>query len=101
MASKDAPEREFWRHLDVYEQEGLDAFLKASGQDVRDAIAYLILHRELLRDDEIARLQRESAKLISGLRANDQRILVEELRCFKEILALQRRLLEENGAARP
>ena len=100
MAKNELSGGEFWRQLELYERDGLDAFLRASGEDVRDAIAYLILHRELLRDDELARLEAESRKLLGRLRENDQRKLIEELTCFKEILALQKRLLEEHGSSR-
>lgn len=51
-----------------------------------DLICYLIAHRQALSRGELARLEAESAKLLDRLKRVEQEKLVEELRCFKDVL---------------
>lgn len=64
--------------------------------DLKNAIAFLIHRRELLRDCEIEVLQHHCDKLIEQLADTKHRILLEELSCFKEVLTLHQRLLEND-----
>ena len=83
------------RKKDRAEQDSFDRVIGETTAQVRDVIAALIEHRQRLRDEELARLDAETATLIDDLERLDRRKLVEELTAFKEILALHRRLLDE------
>ena len=83
--------------------EAVEDFLRqysSTEQELKETIAYLIEHREMIRDRELERLEQESKKLITKLKQLDQQKLVEEIECFKDILALQKRLIQNNGNQR-
>ena len=71
--------------------------LCASEAELREIISYLIQNREMLRDRELERLQAEADGLLNKLRKNQQDRLLESIACFKDILALQKALLSQNG----
>lgn len=75
----------------------LDEFFDLAVDELQEMIEFLIAHRERLRDEEIDRLEQESQHLIEGLGDINRRKLLAEIQCFKEILALQRRLIEDNA----
>ena len=78
-------------------EETVDDYIKrhaTSVEELRTAIEFLIRRRELLRDCEIELLEHESIHLEDALRSKRQQILLEELECFKEVLAIHKRLLE-------
>ena len=64
--------------------------------ELREAIAHLIRRRELLRDCEIEMLEDQCEKLMERITKAKQRILLEELECFKEVLRLHKRLLKHD-----
>ncbi len=64
--------------------------------ELREAISHLIRHRELLRDCEIEMLEDQCEKLMERITKAKQRILLEELECFKEVLRLHKRLMEHD-----
>ncbi len=64
---------------------------------MQETIEFLIRHRELVRDIELQKLESESQTLLKRLREIDRKKLVEELKCFKDVLGLQARLSEEGG----
>jgi hypothetical protein len=68
--------------------------------ELRDTIVYLILHREQVKDQQICRLEMESQRLTDKLNDIDRKKLSVELECFKEILALQKRLIKQNDRQR-
>ena len=81
-------------------EETTDEFLArqiGNGEELRDAISFLIHRRELLRDSEIEVLEAQSQLLGEKLAESRNRILIEELDCFREILRLHKRLVSENG----
>lgn len=51
----------------------------------------------MLRDAELDRLEAESRKLLDKLNETALRKMLEEIKSFKDVVALQRRLLEENA----
>lgn len=84
-------------------EESASEFLKravSDGNDLRDAISFLIHRRELLRDCEIERLEHACDGLLRRLAELKQAALVEELSCFKDVLALHRKLAANDGAHR-
>lgn len=99
MSPAPAEDDEFIRKYEAFERDAVEAFLtnlERTGQELRDGIEYLIRERERLRDAEIAALETASAKLMKQLAGFNQRKLLEELACFRDVLALQRRLLEKD-----
>ena len=89
---------EFWRRVEAYGNESTDDFIKRYSRthdELRETIAYLIRHREMIKDLELKKLHAEAKQLISRLKNIDREQLIEELRCFKDILALQRRLIHD------
>ncbi len=80
-------------------EETTDEYLARFGEnqaDLKNAIAFLIHRRELLRDCEIEVLQHHCDKLIDQIADTKQKILLEELICFREVLALHKRLLDKH-----
>ncbi len=69
-----------------------------SDSELRDAFSYLIERRELLRDCEIEQLEHSSDELMAQLADLKRKILVEELACFKDVMALYKTLRRNNGA---
>ena len=68
--------------------------------ELKDTITYLILHRVQLRDEQICRLETESQRLKDKLNDIDRKKLLKEIECFKEILALQKQMLQQNDSTR-
>lgn len=98
MKRKAMSDEEFERRREAWEREAVEAFLakfERNSEELRDGIEYLIRQRERLRDEAIAELEAASARLMKELAVLNQRKLLEELACFRDVLALQRRLLDE------
>lgn len=89
----------FSRRYEAFEREGIEAFLvrfSATSGELRQAIEYLIRERERLRDEELALLEREAGRLAQALQGVDQAKLLKELECFRDVVALHRRMLEKH-----
>jgi hypothetical protein len=92
-------DEEFSRKYESFEADAVDAYLanvSRSRRELREGIEFLIRERERLRDSELSALEAASARLLNQLAGLNQRKLLEELACFKDLLALQRRLLEKD-----
>ena len=103
MKSNNLRKNDFFNSRRGFNNETAEEFLRQFGntqRELREAIAYLIEHREMIRDAELERLEQEARKLIEELKNIDQQKLVEEIECFKDILALQKRLIQNNGKPR-
>lgn len=90
---------EFFKKYEAHEQETTEDFLKkysSTEREIRETIEYLIHHRELMRDVELERLEDQSKKLIEKLKRTKKKIILEEIECFKEILSLQKQLLQND-----
>lgn len=99
MMKKGASDDEFISKYESFENQTAEDFIRKHSrteEELRETISYLIQHRELIRDVELQKLEEESRKLIERLHGISREKLIEEIKCFKDILALQRRLLE-NG----
>ena len=91
---------EFFRRYETYEMEAATEFITRycrTEAELRDSIEFLIRNRELMRDCELDRLESEAQALLDKFNELKQHKLLEEIRCFKDILALQRELLRKNG----
>ena len=93
-------DKEFYQRYDAFDRAAVEELLNAASGDVRNAIDYLVEHRTRIRDSEIARLEKESSQLLGRVQSLDREKLVEELRCFKDVLSLYRDFGEGNDADR-
>ncbi len=93
----------FIKKYEAYEKESVEDFIKrysSTEKELRDTIAYLIRHREMMRNVEIKKLESEAQMLLEKLKETNLKKLVEEIECFKDILSLHKRLLENNDKPR-
>lgn len=76
-------------------EEGLEEFLfDLTAEEVREVLEFLIAQRQHLKEEELCRLEEEAGRLATSLGDVQRRKLRAELECFREVLRLQRRLLE-------
>ncbi|MDA2933473.1 hypothetical protein MYX82_03930 [Acidobacteria bacterium AH-259-D05] len=100
---KNKSNEDFFKKYEAYENETTEDFIRrysSTENELKETIDYLIQHREMIRDVELDRLEEESEKLIEKLHDIDRQKLLEEIKCFKDILALQKRLLQKNDKPR-
>lgn len=93
---------EFIRKYDKFEEDAVNAYIgrfAKTRHELKEIIAYLIRQRELLHEADITSLETEAQRLIERLNAVGLEKLLSELECFKDVLALQKRLLEKDGAS--
>ena len=98
MEDKHASKAEPPDQSDSEKIEGMAEFLRelsSTGYELADMIEYLIQHRELIRDVELQKLEEDAQALLQNLETNKRKAVLEELRCFKDILALHRELIED------
>ena len=99
MKDRKTTGKNLFKNYEAHEKDSLDDFIKrysSTESELRETIAYLIHHRELLRDAELETLKAETENLIDKLKDTKRNELLEEIECFKDILALHKRLLEKN-----
>ncbi len=87
---------------EAFEGKAQSDFIRSHSRtldEIRESIDFLVQHRLLIRDAELGRLESEAKELILKLQIVDKKKLVEELQCFKDILALQKSAIE-NGNPR-
>ncbi|MDA2934219.1 hypothetical protein MYX82_07735 [Acidobacteria bacterium AH-259-D05] len=101
MENKQLNDDQMRRIYQSYEKEALDEFLNLcmTENQLRETVTYLIERREQLKNEQLEKLEAESQKLIEKLKDINGLKLLEELQCFKEILALQKRLIQMNEKA--
>ena len=100
---KETSNEEFFKKYEAYEKESVENFIKrysSTEKELRDTIDYLIRHREMMRDVEIKKLESEAHTLLDKLKETNLKKLVEEIECFKDVLALHKRSLENNDKPR-
>ncbi len=83
--------------FDGADDPDITEYLKLAGSEaeLREMIAYLIEHRRRLKETVLQELEERSAALLDKLAQLKREELVAELSCFKDTLALHRRLLHE------
>jgi len=92
-------DEEFLRRYETFERKAVEDFLSrfaATKAEVCEAINYLIEQREKLRDEQLALLEQRASRLILTLQGVEQQRVLEEVACFRDVLALHRRLLAEH-----
>lgn len=65
-------------------------------EELRAIIDHLIHQRELIRDKRIARLEESADTLLKNLKLHKEQILLEELSCFRDVLALHKQTQRTN-----
>lgn len=103
MKEKKMTDEEFIRKYEANENQTTEDFIRkhsATQKELEEIISYLIQHREMMRDVELERLEAESKTLLDKLKKIEAEKMTEEIKCFKNVLALQKRLLEENDKPR-
>ncbi len=98
MAGKTSDE-DFIKKYNAHDNESAEDFIKRHSRtraELRQTIEFLIRHREMVRDVELQKLESQSKQFVERLREIDRQKLVEEMKCFKDVMGLQRRL-SENG----
>ncbi len=96
-------DEDFFKKYGAFENQSAEEFLakfNSSKAELRELIDHLIQHRQLLRDAEIECLEREAQRLVERLKENKVAILVEEIDCLKDILALQKERSRSNDEPR-
>ena len=90
---------DFWRKYEAHQKQTMEDLVKYSQSEaeVREIIGYLIQNRELMRDTQIEKLEGESQNLIRKLKGIEVKKLLEEIECFKEVLVLQKKLVDSSG----
>lgn len=85
---------ELYEHYDSLTTDELVDRYSATPQELSETITHLIAHRQAVRDMELEELAAREHELLRELRAVEVKRLLAELHCFKEIIALQKRLLD-------
>ena len=73
---------EFVKKYEAYEKESVEDFIKrysSTEKELRETIAYLIRHREMMRDVELKKLEAEAQSLIVKLKEANLKKLLEEI----------------------
>jgi len=94
MDKKELPDDQFYQKYDAYQYEISKDIAKtcSTEQELLETIDQFIRLREQLRDEEIDRLSQEANEHLKALKNIHFARIDEEIRCFKEILALHKRL---------
>ena len=90
-------EKDFLELYEINEKQTVEDLIKQrsfSESELIGTISHLISHRELMRDFELENLQIEADKFMEKLNGAKKKQLLEEIKCFKEIIALQKQLLK-------
>jgi hypothetical protein len=81
---------------DVYDDSWVESFLGFASceSELREMIEFLLWHRDELMETSLRELEHETEKLIGQLEDVHREKLLVELQSFRDMLSLQRRLLD-------
>jgi len=98
---KDNFDEEFFKKYVTYQNENGDDAAKhcTTEQELLETIDHFIRLREELRDEELDRLRQEAEEHLKALRNIHFARIDEEIRCFKEILALHKMLVKDDKSS--
>lgn len=88
----------FFQKYDAHEKETVDDIIKrysSTESELHHTVSSLMDSRYQRRDCELESLEEKSKKLLKQLQGIHIQRMLEELQCFKDVLALQKRLLKE------
>lgn len=78
MDKSSLSDKEFIKKYEAYEKESVGDFIKrysSTEKELRDTIAYLIRHREMMRDVELKKLETDVQSLAETLPKNWQSLI--------------------------
>jgi hypothetical protein len=88
---------EFIRRYEAYEMEEaanhITRYCKTE-LELRSAVEFIIRNREMIRDAELSNLETKAQELLVKFNKLKEQKLLEEICCFKDVLALQRQFLQ-------
>lgn len=90
---------DFFQKYQSFEKETVEGIIKrysSTDSELRQTVASLIDSRYQRRDSELETLEHKAKKLLKQLQGIHIQRMLEELQCFKDILALQKRLFQKN-----
>lgn len=90
-------DEDFIKKYEDYEKQTVEELIKKSNfskTELAHTISHLIHHRESMKDYELEKLQYESEKFIEKIKESKRKQLLEEIKCFKDIIALEKQLLK-------
>jgi hypothetical protein len=93
------PFADFFNKYDAYERETVDDIIKrysSTESELQHTVASLISARYQHRDSELEALEDKTKKLLKQLQGIHIQRILEELQCFKDVLALQKRLFHKD-----
>lgn len=103
MKDQDPTDDRFLAKYEAHQRQASEDFLKeyaSTELELREMIDYLIHHRQLLRDAEINELEGELQRYMEMLKKTKTKILLEEISCLRDILALHKQRCQENDKPR-
>jgi len=92
----------FFKKYEAYEKETVDDIIRrysSSESELRHTIASLIDIRYKQRDCELESLKDKSQRILKRLQGIHIQRMLEEVQCFKDVIALQKRLPNNNDPA--
>jgi hypothetical protein len=96
------PFTDFFHKYDAYEKETVDDIINrysSTESELHHTISSLMESRYKQRDGELEVLDIKIKKLLKQLQGIHIQRMLEELQCFKDVLALQKRLFNKNDAS--
>ncbi len=100
MKGQFEPFEAFFNKYESFERETVDDIINrysTSDQEKRHTISSLIDTHQQQRDVELELLSKKTKKLLKQLQGIEIQRMLEELQCFKDIIALQKRLGDTNS----
>ena len=93
------PFADFFKKYDAHERETVDDIINRyslTESELHHIIASLIDSRYQRRDSELEALEDKAKKLLKQLQGIHIQRMLEELQCFKDVLALQKQLFHKD-----
>jgi len=94
------PFNRFFTKYEAFERETVNDIIRrysSTDQERRQTISSLIETRQTRRDYELESLSQKSQKLLKQLKGIEIQRMLEEIQCFKDVIALQKRLGDKNS----
>jgi hypothetical protein len=101
MKLSEMTDKEFFKMYEAYEDEMAQDFLENSlpvivEKDFLEIIYGFIDLRHSIKDVELKKLKVEAGKKFKNLKETQFERICEEIKCFKDITSLHKKLIEKN-----
>ena len=100
MKDREKSDEEFARMYESFEKETLEDIVKKnnfSKNELDNTLHHLIINREKVLDFELNYIDEEAKNRVKHIDDVKKQKLLEEIRCFKEMISLQKHLNELRG----